>query len=265
MLAGCNGYVLSGGYWQNTLSSTQESGVGSDALNIEDDLNAELSEAATEYSIIMGEHSSQRLRISYWTVEAVGARAGGATVSDLTFAGVTFSGLEDLSSTMTVEAASLLWEPSLIKTNFFRLRPIFGLSMMNVNMSIEETTGTQKVMISTPGPEGPLSSVGLEMIPIPVAGACLEVALSPKWFLHAQGQIFDTEVAAEQLEEILPDFSATFKEGTAGLVYIPTRRISVLLGYKHLQVNYTYEQDSSDTIISGPYAALRITLGGGDE
>lgn len=255
LAAGCT-TSLEGSYWIPDFSSTQSSGTGGTSLDLDSQLGVAADESALVYELVgdqsrMGEQGWNRIRLEYWMIRGKGVtdQHGGFLFDTLDY-----PALDEVATEIEIQALGVLWEPALIRTQGFRLRLIVGANLLRFNMTVEDVDNPALAgKLEVPGEEGPLSDMGLEYIPVPLAGVGFEAAFSPWAKLVARGQMFDAKYL-----ELSEDFGATFMTGVAGLLLGRARGIRVFAGYRYFHTEYRFEEDTGESTLSGPVATVSL-------
>lgn len=248
-LAGCRTVVV-GSYWQPDFSSQQTAGAGATPLDLQDTLGVKTDEYAPVAEIVLGDEGRHRLRLDFWKIQGDGVAKVAAGLG-IKFAGNTYPLNEDLGTNVDLESVGIFWEPALLKTDRLRLRLVLGVNLIQFCMGVRELSGVQSSEVVVPGDDGPLP--GFDYVPVPLVGACVEVALTQWVKLYARAQMFDMEYLG-----ISDEVEGTFSNAVAGLLITNNRRFSLLLGYRHFHADYSYEDDSGDSTLAGAVVSAGI-------
>ena len=117
----------------------------------------------------------------------------------------------------------------------------------------------QSSEVSVPGDDGTVG--GLEYVPVPLLGGCVEVAFYRWLKLYGRGQLFDVGWLSSS-----DDVDGTVISAVGGLLftmdtpYRLSRRLSLLLGYRHFSADYSYEDDAGDSTLGGFVATLGLVF-----
>ena len=245
LLAGCRTVVV-GSYWQPDFSSKQTSGAGGTPLDLQKSLGVKTDEYVPVGEIVLGAEGRHRLRLDFWKIQGDGVAKAAL---DIKFAGNTYPLNDDLGTTVDLESVGIFWEPALLKNDRLRLRLVLGVNLIQFCMGIRELSGVQSSEVVVPGDDGPLP--GFDYVPVPLVGACVEVALTQWVKLYAHAQMFDVEYLG-----ISDEVEGTFSKAVGGLLITNNRRFSLLLGYRHFHADYSYEDDSGDSTLAGAVVSL---------
>jgi hypothetical protein len=250
---GCH-FTATGSYWVPQMTSEQESGAGSDAVDLGSDFGIETPPGLVAFEIL-GQEGGQRLRLDYWQISTTGERDVSPTVN---FANVAYDGPTE--STMEFEAIGLLWEPGIQKGNI-RLGLAFGadfvrFAMKADDLDVDEPAGDGEVEF--PDAASRYTDFGLAHAPVPLVGASIGIGLREWLVFTCRAEAFDSAQA-----EIVEGVTAKFLRGDIGFtIGKPTSRgIKAFLGYRYFHVEYTYEEDSANTTLEGPVFCIGLRLG----
>jgi hypothetical protein len=245
LLTGCRTAAV-GSYWWPDFSSKQTSGVGGTPLNFQS-LGVKTDEKVPVGEVVFNNAGRNRVRIDYWRIEGSGVTRAG---SDISFAGNVYPILDDIKTTVELESIGIFWEPAIVKTDNLRLRIVAGANLIQFKMGIREIFGVQSSEVTVPGDEGTVG--GLPYVPVPLVGACVEVAFYRWLKLYGRGQIFDVGWLSSS-----DDVNGTVISAVGGLLftmdtpYRAPKRLSLLLGYRHFGADYSYEEDAGDSTLGG--------------
>ncbi len=250
LLTGCRTAAV-GSYWWPDFSSTQTAGTGGTPLNFQS-LGVETDDTVPIGEVVFNNAGRNRVRIDYWRIEGSGVTRAG---SDINFAGNTYPMLDDIRTTVELESIGIFWEPAILMTDNLRLRLVAGANFIQFKMGIREILGVQSSEVTVPGDEGTVG--GLAYVPVPLLGACVEVAFYRWLKLYARGQLFDVGWLSDS-----DDVDGTVISAVGGLLFTMDtpyrfpRRLSLLLGYRHFSADYSYEEDKGDSTLGGFVATL---------
>lgn len=250
LAAGCHP-AITAAYWIPEFSSEQSTG-GAPALDLDSDLGVAMDDSVMVVEL-SGDEGRQRLRIDSWKISGQGIREANVAKADIEFAGNTYPLDGELKTTVDMEILGILWEPALFKSKSFRLRLAVGANLLAFNMKIEETSGPQWSEVLVPGTDGPLASLGLDYIPVPLVGVGIESELGGGLTLVARAEMFDAEALA-----MSEDFSGTFLNAVAGILYGKGKGVWGFAGFRHFHAEYSFENDSADSSLSGPIFSLSL-------
>ncbi|MHC4201154.1 MAG: hypothetical protein ACYSU0_14270, partial [Planctomycetota bacterium] len=227
-------------------SSKQTSGIGGTPLNFQS-LGVETDDTVPIGEVVFNNAGRNRVRLDYWKVEGSGVTAAGSSIN---FAGNTYPMLDDIKTTVELESIGIFWEPAVLMTDNLRLRLVAGANLIRFKMGISEILGPQSSEVTVPGDEGTVG--GLAYVPVPLLGACVEVAFYRWLKLYGRGQLFDVGWLSSS-----DDVDGTIISAVGGLLftldtpYRFPRRLSLLLGYRHFGADYSYEEDMGDSTLGG--------------
>lgn len=244
--------TLTAGYWMPDFTSEQTSGgATATTLDLDNNLGVVADEAVLVYEL-SGDEGRNRLRVDGWRIHGEGT----ATVDDIAgfeFGGNIYAFNDNVVTTVNMEVVGILWDLALVKTGSFRLRLALGADLLSFAMKIEEVGGVQSSEVLVPGPEGPLSSLGLDYIPVPLIGVGVETEFSPVMTFILRAEVFDTASLG-----ISGDFSSTFLNVRTGLLFGKAKGFWLFTGYRHFHSEYAYKDDRGESTLAGPVASLSL-------
>jgi len=240
-------------YWQPDFSSEQQTS-GDPALDVDSQLGVVTDENVVVYDLI-GDAGRNRCRIDYWKIHGEGAVVVPVGPGYM-FDGDNYVAGEDVETVMDLEALGILWEPALIKMDGFRLRIAVGLDLIRFAMTVEDLgpvnaglTGTVEV----PGPDGPLSGMGLDYMPIPKVGLSFEADMTSWIRIHARAQMFDASYL-----DLDDRFDGTFTNAVGGLVFGKHRGIRAFVGYRYFNADYDFDGDTGNSTLQGLLGSVSL-------